>query len=133
VQLEQDVAGHIWRMGAALQEGLQAAIDETGVPLELGAIPPMLSCVENGQFRGTAVSPEDQRRAWVYMLAGLARRGVIHRRNSSFLLSYAHSAEDIEHLIRAFGEVFVELAEQLKGGTLAELIDDAPVPIFRRL
>jgi glutamate-1-semialdehyde aminotransferase len=116
-----------------LQEGLQAAIDETGVPFELDAVPPMLSFVESGTFYGSEVLPEEQRRAWVYLLAGLARRGVIHRRNSSFLLSYSHTAEDIDRLVAAFGEVFVELAERLKAGTLAELIDDAPVPVFRRL
>ena len=133
VQLEHDVSGHIWRVGAALQDGLQAAIDETGVPFELGAIPPMLSFVENGRLGGTALLPEDQRRAWAYLLAELARRGVIHRRNSSFLLSYAHTTEDIDRLVAAFGEGFVELAEQLKQGTLADRIGDAPVPIFRRL
>jgi glutamate-1-semialdehyde aminotransferase len=133
VQLEQDVSGHIWRVGTALQKGLQAAIDESGVPFDLTAIPPMLAFVETGQFRATAVTPKDQRRAWVYLLAELARRGVIHRRNSSFLLSYSHTAEDIDHLVTAFGEVFVELAEHLKADTLADLIDDSPVPIFRRL
>jgi glutamate-1-semialdehyde 2,1-aminomutase len=133
VQLEQDVSGHIWRVGTALEEGLQAAIDETGVPFELGAIAPMLSFVESNQFHGNEVLPEELRRAWVYLLAGLARRGVIHRRNSSFLLSYSHSTEDIDVLVAAFGEVFVELAGQLRDGTLVDLIDDTPVPTFRRL
>jgi glutamate-1-semialdehyde aminotransferase len=133
VQLEHDVSGHIWRVGTSLQDGLQAAIDETGVPFELGAIPPMLSLVETGQFHGEAVSPEDQRRAWVYLLAGLARRGVIHRRNSSFLLSYSHSTADIEHLVSAFGEMFVDLSERLRDGTLADWVDATPAPIFRRL
>ena len=133
VQIEQDVAGYIWRAGEALRAGLQAAIDETGVPFELDAIPPMLSFVESGRFRGIEVSPEEQRRAWVYLLAGLARRGVIHRRNSSFLLSYSHTTEDVNLLVGAFGNVFVELAARLDEGTLADLIDDAPVPVFRRL
>ena len=91
VQLEQDVAGHIWRVGRALVEGLEAAIEATGAPFALGAVPPMPSFVETGTFRGEPLSKEDCRRAWVFLLAGLARRGVIARRNTTLLPSYSHT------------------------------------------
>jgi glutamate-1-semialdehyde aminotransferase len=133
IQIERDVAGHIWRIGQALMDGIQAAIEETGVPFELSAIPPMASFVETGAFQGSAISAEDQQRAWIYLLAELARRGVIHRRNSSFLLSYSHTDEDISHVVSSFGSAFVELAERLKDGSLAEQVAYTDPPSFRRL
>ena len=132
-QLEHDVSGHIWRVGQALMDGIQAAIDETGVPFELSAIPPMASFVETGTFRGSALTAQDQQRAWIYVLSELARRGVIHRRNSSFLLSYAHTDEDIAHVVGAFGNAFAGLAERLQDGSLAEQVACSKPPSFRRM
>jgi len=133
VQLEQDVAGHIWRVGQALVEGLQVAIDATGAPFALGAVPPMPSFVETGTFQGEPLSEADRRRAWVYLLAELARRGVISRRNTTLLPSYSHTDEDVDHVVKAFGEAFEGLARLLRIGSLAEQVDDSPEPSFRRL
>jgi glutamate-1-semialdehyde 2,1-aminomutase/spore coat polysaccharide biosynthesis protein SpsF len=133
VQMRDDVAGHLWRVGRALQEGLQAALDETGAPFALDAVAPMLVCVERESFRGSPLSVGDRRRAWLYLLAELARRGVIHRRNSSFLLSYSHSEKDVAHVVNAFGETLADLSGLLESGHLETEVDDAPEPIFRRL
>jgi glutamate-1-semialdehyde aminotransferase len=133
VQMRDDVAGHLWRIGQALQEGLQAALDETGAPFALDAIAPMLVFVERDTFRDRPLSATDRRRAWLYLLAELARRGVIHRRNSSFLLSYSHSDEDVAHVVNAFGEALADLSSLLESGRLEAEVDDAPEPIFRRL
>lgn len=133
VQMRHDVAGHLWRIGQALENGLQAALDETGAPFELGAIPPMLAFVERNTFRGGPLTATDRRRTWLYLLAELARRGVIHRRNSSFLLSYSHSDEDVAYVVNAFGEALADLASLLESGQLEARIDDAPEPSFRRL
>ena len=133
VHLEHDVAGYMWHVGQALMDGLQAAIETTGVPFEAGAIPPMVSFVETGAFRGDTLTAEDQRRAWVYLLAQLARRGVISRRNATFLLSYSHSDEDVAHVVSAFGEVFAGLAVLLETGMLEARVGDAWAPAFRRL
>jgi glutamate-1-semialdehyde aminotransferase len=133
VQMRVDVAGHLWRIGQALREGLQAALDETSAPFVLDAVAPMLVFVEHESFRGRPLSATDRRRAWLYLLAELARRGVIHRRNSSFLLSYSHSKEDVAHVVNAFGEALADLSGLLESGRLEAEVDDAPEPIFRRL
>jgi glutamate-1-semialdehyde aminotransferase len=133
VQLEQNVAGHIWRVGRALVEGLQAAVDATGAPFALGAVPPMPTFVETGTFQGKPLTEEDCRRAWVYLLAELARRGVISRRNTTLLPSYSHTDEDVDHVVRAFGEALEGLARLLRTETLAAQVGDSPEPSFRRL
>jgi glutamate-1-semialdehyde aminotransferase len=133
VQLEQDVAGTIWRVGQALVKGLQAAIDATGAPFALGAVPPMPSFVDTGTFQGEPLTEADRRRAWVYLLAELARRGVISRRNTTLLPSYSHTDEDIAHVVEAFGEALQGLAQLLRTGSLSEQVDDTPAPSFRRL
>jgi len=133
VQIEHDVAGHIWRVGQELMDALQVSIDDTGVPFELSAIAPMAAFVDTGMFRGGAVRAEDQQRTWTYLLSELARRGVIHRRNSSFLLSYSHTDEDVAHVAGAFADVFADLAERLADGSLAEQEALTEVPSFKRL
>jgi glutamate-1-semialdehyde aminotransferase len=132
-QLARDVCGHIWRVGQALMDGLQAAISATGVPFEIGAIAPMASFVETDRFQGRSLVAEDRQRAWLYLLAELARRGVIHRRNSSFLLSYSHTDQDVDQVVSAFEAVFAELAELLASGKLREQVAYRPTPAFRRL
>jgi glutamate-1-semialdehyde aminotransferase len=133
VQLQQDVAGHIWRVGRALMEGLAGAIETSGAPFELGAIPPMPSFVETETFQGEPLGEADRRRAWVFLLAELARRGVITRRNTTLLPSYSHTEEDIAYVVGAFGEALADLAHLLKTGSLSDRVDDSPEPIFRRL
>ena len=132
-QLSHDVCGHIWRLGQALMDGLQAAISATGVPFEIGAIAPMASFVETDRFQGRSLDAEDRQRAWLYLLAELARRGVIHRRNSSFLLSYSHTDQDVAQVVSAFGTAFAELGRLLEGGRLREKVAYRPPPAFRRL
>ena len=133
VHVQHDVAGHLWHVGQALMDGIQAGIGGTGVPFELSAIAPMASFVETGSFRGSKVSVEDQQCAWAFLLAELARRGVIYRRNSSFLLSYSHTEEDIAHVVTAFRETFTDLAELLQAGSLAGKVSLTGAPSFRRL
>jgi glutamate-1-semialdehyde aminotransferase len=133
VQMEEDVSGHIWRVGHILMDAIQVAIDDTSVPFEIGGISPMAAFVETGRFKGGAIQAEDQRRAWTYLLAELARHGVIFRRNANFLLSYMHTDEDIAHLALAFATVFADLAEHLEDNSLTELEACTEAPSFRRL
>ncbi|MHB0858437.1 MAG: aspartate aminotransferase family protein [Anaerolineae bacterium] len=133
VQLREDVSGHIWRVGQALMDGLRDVVDETGVPFRVGAIAPMISFVESGVFRGQALSAEEQGRAWVFLLAEMARRGVIFRRNSGILLSYAHTSEDIDHIVGAFAQVCDGLSAHLEAGSLADVADLGEIPGFRRM
>ncbi|MHB1295794.1 MAG: aspartate aminotransferase family protein [Anaerolineae bacterium] len=133
VQLREDVSGHIWQVGQVLMDGLRDVVAETGVPFRVGAIAPMISFVETGAFRGQTLPAEEQGRAWVYLLAEMARRGVICRRNAGFLLSYAHTSEDIDHVVGAFAEVCAGLAGHLGAGSLAAVADAGETPTFRRL
>jgi glutamate-1-semialdehyde aminotransferase len=93
----------------------------------------MPSFVETGTFQGKPLTEADRRRAWVYLLAELARRGVIVRRNTTILLSYSHTDEDVTHVVDAFGEAFADLAQLLRTGALTDQVSDGPAPSFRRL
>ncbi len=130
----QDVCGHIRRVGARLVAGVQAAIDRTGAPFACRGEPAMPAFVATGAFRGRTLDGREQGRAWYYLLAELARRGILWRKHSLLLPSYSHSSADIDQAVAACGEVFADLAGLLEQGRLHETTPVGELPVgFRRL
>ncbi len=131
---EKDVCGQIRRMGERLVAGVGAAIDATSVPFACRGEPAMPAFVATGVVRGREIGPEEQNRGWYYLLAGLARRGILWRKHSLLLPSYSHTNEDVDVAVAAGREVFEELAGLLAAGSLQEVVPLADVPLgFRRL
>jgi glutamate-1-semialdehyde aminotransferase len=130
---QHDICGHLWRICQKLTEGVSEVIAETGAPFAMGGIAPMPAFSCTGTFRGRALAADEQQRIWFYIMAELAQRGIIWRRHSLLVPSYAHTDEDIALAVAACGEVFSELVEQLAAGTLAESAPLAEAPGFRRL
>jgi glutamate-1-semialdehyde aminotransferase len=128
-----DVCGHLWRVGQALMDGVSAAIAATGAPFALGGLAPMPAFTCTGQFRGQPLAEEEVQRVWLYLLAELARRGVMWRRQSLILLSYSHTDEDIAYTVAACREVLANLVDRLAEGTLDAEVDLTPPPVFNRL
>ncbi len=128
-----DVPGHLWRVGQALVDGVSVALAATGAPFAFGGVAPMPAFLCTGEFRGRLLGADEQQRAWLYLLAELARRGVLWRRQSLLVLSYSHSDEDIAHVVAACGEVLAGLSDRLAAGRLDESIDFTPPPGFNRL
>lgn len=128
-----DVCGHLWRIGQALMDGVSAAIAATGAPFTFSGIAPMPAFLCTGEFRGKPFEEDEQQRAWLYLLAELARRGVLWRRHSLILPSYSHTDEDIAYAIAACSQVLADLVDRLAAGKLdAEVAFTAP-PGFKRL
>ncbi len=128
-----DVCGHLWRSGQALMDGVSAAIAETRAPFSFSGIAPMPAFLCTGEFRGRPLAEDEQQQVWFYLLAELARRGVLWRRHSLIVPSYSHTDEDIACTVAACREVFAGLADLLTAGKLdAEVAFTAP-PGFKRL
>ncbi len=131
---EKNVPEHIWSVGKALVEGVSQAIVETGVPFAFSGIEAMPAFVATYAFQTDPVDEETQQRAWVYLLAELARRGVIWRKHSLILPCYSHSYEDIAYTVDACLEVFTDLACLLESGKLQSVTELAGLPVgFKRV
>jgi glutamate-1-semialdehyde aminotransferase len=133
VYRREDVCGRLWRAGQALIDGVAAALAETGAPFSIGGVAPMPAFLATGQFRGRPLGADEQQRAWLYLLAELARRGVLWRRQSCLVLSYSHTDGDIDRVNAACREVLAGLAERLEAGTLDADVSFSPPPGFNRL
>jgi len=127
------VCGHLWRIGQALMDGVNDAIAATEAPFAFSGIAPMPAFLCTGEFRGEPLAQEEEQRAWLYLLAELARRGVLWRRHSLILPSYSHTDEDIAYAVAACSEVLTNLVNCLAGGTLDSEVPFTPPPGFKRL
>jgi glutamate-1-semialdehyde aminotransferase len=131
---ENDVPRHIWSVGEALVEGVGQAIRATRVPFAFTGIEAMPAFVATRMFGARPLDEEMQERAWLYLLAGLARRGVIWRKHSLILPCYSHSHEDIATTVDACETVFGELARLLEADKLQDATDLARLPAgFKRV
>jgi aminotransferase MxcL len=95
---------HIASLGRRLRDGVNAHARETGSSLEVigyDAVP---------FFRFSKDIP-DHIKKMIPFQAGMARRGVILRRDLNFI-SAVHTVEQIDHTIAAAGEVLRETAAQ---------------------
>ncbi|WP_404372971.1 myxochelin B biosynthesis transaminase MxcL [Corallococcus coralloides] len=93
---------HIASLGRRLRDGINAHAREAGSTLEVigyDAVP---------FFRFDKVVPEHVEKMIPFQ-AGMARRGVLLRRDLNFI-SAVHTVEQIDHTIAAAGEVLRELA-----------------------
>ena len=130
----RDVCGHIRSIGERLVAGVQEAVDRTGVPFACRGEPAMPGFVATGVFRGRTLDGQEQGRAWYYLLAELARRGILWRKHSLLLPSYSHSVEDADQAVAACREVFDGLASLLEQDRLREAVPMGELPVgFRRL
>ncbi|GMU05487.1 myxochelin B biosynthesis transaminase MxcL [Corallococcus caeni] len=97
---------HIASLGRRLRDGVNAHARETGSTLEVigyDAVP---------FFRFSHVIPEHIEKMIPFQ-AGMARRGVLLRRDLNFI-SAVHTVEQIDHTIAAAGEVLRELSARSK-------------------
>lgn len=102
---------HIWRLGARLQDGFNALAAHHGLPARLMGLPPkmLLTCNdEHGQRL---------REPYYLLLQELIKRGVLT--NSTFMVSWCHSQDDIDHTLHATAEALDILATAWREDTIA--------------
>ena len=115
----------LWRRGGALAEGARRRIEAHGLAEVIalkGAAPWMVLDL--------ADHPNGSRYAIkTLFLAEMLRRGVLI--SASHNLCYAHSEQDVEHVLGAYDEVLPLLAEALAEPDLDRRLDYAPIqPVF---
>jgi glutamate-1-semialdehyde aminotransferase len=88
----RDVIGHLWREGERLMAGLNAAAGSAGVPFRCLGYAPMSAM--RFDLPAEQVGP-----AWELFLAECAAGGVLFRRGGLNMLTYSHTAADVERTI----------------------------------
>ncbi|MCZ7648798.1 MAG: aminotransferase class III-fold pyridoxal phosphate-dependent enzyme [Planctomycetota bacterium] len=100
---EKRVCEQLWKLGAELKDGLNAAARRAGIPfLSSGPAPLALMRFDVGEKDAEADT-------WTFFLQEMAARGVLMRRGGWNLVTFSHTREDIQTVVRAAGEVFGEL------------------------
>lgn len=125
VIVDQDVPGHLWRMGARLQAGVRERIGSHGIADWVSCTGPapmtVVSVREPGE--GPALP------AKTLLQQELLKRGVLY--NTTHLISLAHQEADIDEALAAYDEAFAVLAQALPD-RVAEHLEAEPLgPVFR--
>jgi len=124
----ETVHKHLWHLGTRLQEGVRAAIRHAGLGDWIvcgGAAPWTIVNVREPAFAGTALP------AKTLIQQEMLKRGVLY--NGSNFVCSAHTEDDIDEAIAAYGQAFARLAQALPDDVDA-LLEAAPVSqIFRMI
>ena len=110
---DRDVPAHLWKVGAQLMEGLDAAAQKRGVPFRCW------SCAPWSRMEFVDVAEEQDKLAWSYLLQEMATRGVLLRRTGPNFATYSHTEADIAYVVRMADEVFADLASLWDTAALA--------------
>jgi len=124
----ETVHKHLWHLGTRLQEGVRAAIRHAGLGDWIvcgGAAPWTIVNVREPAFAGTALPDK------TLIQQEMLKRGVLY--NGSNFVCSAHTEDDIDEAIAAYGQAFARLAQALPDDVDA-LLEAAPVSqIFRMI
>jgi glutamate-1-semialdehyde 2,1-aminomutase len=121
---DEDVVGHLYRQGARLRGGVQAAAEAAGVARHVQCL---------GRDCGLIFTTLDQEgRASqpfrTLFMQELIRRGVLA---PSFMVSYAHADQDIDHTVEAVAEALGVYRKALEEGFEKFLVGRPVKPVFR--
>ncbi len=94
---------HIAALGRRLRDGVNAHAEKAGSTLRVGGYDPI-------PFFNFSKNPVEHAKLMQPFQAGMARRGVLLRRDVNFICA-AHTPEQIEHTIDMAGEVLSTLAK----------------------
>ena len=102
-----DVAKHLVRIGAMVQEGWREAAQQAGVELDIGGIAPL------GHF---TFSGEQKQAAKTLFIQMMLERGFLA--SSAFYATYAHEDQHVRRYLEAFREVFAQVTNALERDTV---------------
>jgi glutamate-1-semialdehyde aminotransferase len=118
VMHSEPVHEYLWAIGQRLMQGLNAAARNTGVPLEAKGPAPMFRLTPDpAAIERSGVSTNA---AWRFVLARMARRGVLWRPGGVMFVTNVHTEEDIDVTVARAHEAFGELRDALAAGDLQD-------------
>lgn len=122
----EPVHAHLWRLGERLQQGIKAAIRNSGLEdwVTCGGAAPWTIVNVREPDPAHATLP-----AKTLLQQEMLKRGVLY--NGSNFICLAHSSADIDEAIDAYEHAFACLAEALPDGVQAQLRGEPLSPIFR--
>ena len=100
---DADVPGYLWRLGAVLMAGLDAAAEQHAIPFRCTGLEPMSMMTFDG------LDPEGETLVWSYFLQEMASRGVLMRRGGVNFLTLSHTDDDVRQVVAAAEDVFAQL------------------------
>jgi glutamate-1-semialdehyde aminotransferase len=104
----RDIIGHLWKLGQALSDGMNAAAQELGMPFRVTGHPPMTAMAFDG------LAGEQASAAWWRFLAEMASRGILLRRGGLNFITFSHTEADIARTIAACRESLAALRPLLE-------------------
>lgn len=118
-----NVGEHLVKIGAAVQNGWLAAGKKHGVPIHVGGIAPL------SHFSFETGEPMVVKALFVQMMLD---RGFLA--STSFYSMYAHTSPHVASYLTSVNEVFGEIAELVRTGTVSEQLIGRPATSgFKRL
>ncbi len=110
-----DVISHIWRIGRRLIDGTNSAAADLGCPVRRTGFPP-ISYLE---FEGE--TEEESSLMRMFLVREAAARGVLfHHGGGLSFVCYSHSDADVDVTVAVQRELFAEIENLRRAGTLAE-------------
>ena len=125
VYRREPVVEHLWRQGERLIRGAKQAIATAGV----GAHFRVVGFAPNLVYATCDAAGQPSQEFRTLFLQEMIKRGVL---GPSFVVSYAHSDDDIDRTIDAIGEALVVYRKALEGGVEKYLVGRPVQPVFRR-
>ena len=120
---DQEVAGHLVRVGRMVQEGWKKAATTTGVDIDVGGIAPL------GHFAFTC---EESQAAHTLFTQTMLDKGFLA--SKGFYATFAHEDEHVESYLTAVEETFTIVYDAIDSGTLmSQLKGPVAHSGFRRL
>ena len=120
---DQEVAGHLVRVGKLVQSGWKAAADRVGLDIEVGGIPPLAHFT---------IECPDSQAAHTLFNQTMLEKGFLA--SKGFYATFAHRDEHVDSYLEAVDVTFASVAHALDSGRLNDTLK-GPVAHtgFRRL
>ena len=120
---KNNVANHLVDIGTQVQKGWNDLAKKNGLKIQVGGIPPL------SHFTFCYLEAQEMK---AYFVQEMLERGFLA--STTFYAMYAHTSEHVKSYLSSVDQVFAEIMELLKAGSLAKKLRGLPSQVgFKRL